>query len=173
MRSIGSSSGKPYEIAVVGSVNVDLHFHLPRTPAPGETIKAKSFSTSIGGKGANQAVACARLTHCKPFQGLDKSNRNFRIYMNASVGDDTHGQEAITTLGDNYVDTFGVTKITNEPTGTAVIQVDRGTGENSIILNPGANNIWPHGQPFQLKRASVALFQLEIPLSSVSFDHLQ
>lgn len=84
------------------------------------------------------------------------------------VGNDTYGKDAIQTLTRNIVDTSRVWTAESESTGTAVILVNEGTGENRIILNPGANQVWSLGH-YRLPRViDVALFQLEIPAQVVS-----
>lgn len=170
-------------ISIAGSINVDLCFRTPHFPAPGETLTANSHSTSVGGKGANQAVACARLSHCRPLPlryerfGADipdnVTGQYALVSMAGVVGDDTYGKDAIQTLTRNIVDTSCVWTAESESTGTAVILVDEGTGENRIVLNPGANQVWSSGHNRLPHRVDVALFQLEIPVQAVSscFQH--
>ena len=88
--------------------------------------------------------------------------------MVGMVGDDTYGEQAIKALTSNLVHTSYVEMADDEPTGTAVVLVDEGTGENRIVLNPGANRIWPVGYRRVPHELDVAVFQLEIPLEAVS-----
>ena len=109
-------------IAVVGSINLDLVAHCERLPRPGETVAGATFARYPGGKGANQAVACARL-------GAD-------VTMIGAVGADQLADEALAELRAS-----GVTLRLDEsesPTGIAVILVDDG-GETQIVVAPGAN----------------------------------
>ena len=99
--------------------------------------------------------------------------------MVATVGDDGHGKRAIKALMENFVDSSFVSMVdggdgdddddNGEPTGTAVVLVDEGTGENRIVLNPGANRVWPAERNVLPSVLDVAVFQLEIPLETVRF----
>src|SRR5512142_15799 len=109
------------EIVVVGSLNADLVVRAPRFPKPGETIQGEDLATIPGGKGANQAVAAARL-------GAD-------VTMVGCVGADAFSTMLIENLKRNRVDTKRVLRDGSAATGTAIIVVDSG-GENSIILSP-------------------------------------
>jgi ribokinase len=111
-------------ICVVGSANVDLTFRTPRLPRPGETMAARSFHVGMGGKGANQAVAAARL-------GAD-------VCFAARVGADSFGQEALHCYAKDAIDTRFIQRDAKEPTGTAAIVVDD-NAENSIVIASGAN----------------------------------
>ena len=115
-------------IIVVGSANVDLNAYTANLPTKGETILGKEFKTSLGGKGANQAIAAASLANSRP------------VHMICKVGDDTYGQQ----LMQNF-DHAGVRYISDDVTsacshtGIATITVDR-QGENTIIVIPGSNH---------------------------------
>src|ERR1700722_4530402 len=109
----------PRRICVVGSVNVDLTFRTPRLPRPGETLAGRSFHLGMGGKGANQAVAAARL--------------GARGSFIACAGADTSGQEAIRRYKDDGIDTTFVRTDERRPTGTAAIVVDD-DAENCIVV---------------------------------------
>lgn len=110
-------------VVVVGSINIDLVTLVPRLPSPGETVTGGSFQISHGGKGANQAVAAARL--------------GARTFMVGAVGNDAFGKEAKEVLAREGVDiTWLATK--EGPTGVAQIIVDR-RGENLIAVASGAN----------------------------------
>ncbi|WP_353816180.1 ribokinase [Agromyces sp. SYSU T00266] len=111
---------------VVGSVNVDLTFTLADLPAPGETVVAASSRTGLGGKGANQAVRAAQ-------SGFD-----VEVHLVSAVGADQAGTDARASLDRHHVDTTYVSRVAGTPTGRAFVSVD-GSGENSIVLVPGAN----------------------------------
>jgi ribokinase len=112
------------KITVVGSLNMDLIVSAPRIPGPGETVIGGGFHTAAGGKGANQAVAAARL--------------GAQVNMVGRVGDDTYGQVQLSNLAADGVDTTFVTVDPKAHTGVALITVDD-VGENSIVVSPGAN----------------------------------
>ena len=111
------------KIFVVGSINTDLVIKAPYMPQNGETLTGEGFFTAHGGKGANQAVAAARL-------GGD-------VVMCGCVGDDGFGAEAIASLRADGVNTTNVRVVANTPSGPAVIIVV--DGDNRIILDKGAN----------------------------------
>ena len=112
-------------IVVVGSLNMDLVVRSPRHPQPGETIIGGEFRTFPGGKGANQAVAAARLG------GVVK--------MIGRVGTDAFGDVLIDTLARDRVDTAHVVRDGESPTGVALITVDAASGQNTIVVASGAN----------------------------------
>lgn len=112
------------KIVVVGSLNMDLIVSAPRIPAPGETILGHGFHTAAGGKGANQAVAAARL--------------GAQVSMVGRVGDDAYGQALRDNLAADGVDTSLVQIDPETHTGVALITVDE-SGENSIVVSSGAN----------------------------------
>ncbi len=134
-------------VVVVGSVNLDLVVRVARLPAPGETVSGGMLARYPGGKGANQAVACARL-------GAD-------VTMIASVGRDPFGDEALAGLRE-----AGVTLELSEadaPTGVALIEVDA-AGETTIAVVPGANaDLGVVGLPPH----DAVLCQLEVPDEAV------
>jgi len=144
-------------VAVIGSLNMDLRVQTPRLPAPGETLLGTGFSTDSGGKGANQAVAAARM--------------GAAVAMLGRVGRDAHGAALTQALRADRIDTSAVGEDTGAPTGTAII-VLMPDGENSIIVIPGANGaIRPeHIEAARHRIASSALLicQLEIPVDAVS-----
>ncbi len=144
------------EIVVVGSANLDTTAHVPRLPAPGETVLGGDTGESVGGKGANQAVAAARLGRS--------------VAMVGRVGDDPAGRrirEALTTQG-VQVDQLGSTA--GSGSGAALIVVDE-SGENMIVVAPGANSTLTaaHVRAAQelLARAGAVVCQLEIPEEAV------
>jgi ribokinase len=112
------------ELVVVGSVNADLVVRTEHLPAPGETVTRGTFERHGGGKGANQAVAAARL-------GAD-------VALVAAVGADDLGAEALAELEREGVDCGAVARLDDEPTGVALIVVDA-AGENQIAVASGAN----------------------------------
>ena len=140
-------------IIIFGSINIDLITTTPRLPTPGETINGNNFLTAGGGKGANQAVAAARL-------GIPTT-------IVGRVGNDSFGQQLLASLQGANVDTIGVVVDENIHTGVAVIAVDA-RGENSIIVVPGANHSINNIDVERLRNllwdATALLLQLEIPL---------
>jgi ribokinase len=146
-------------IAVVGSVNLDLVVPVPHCPAPGETVLGGALAEHPGGKGANQAVAAARL--------------GAQVAMVAMVGADPVGERLRKALELEGVD---VERVLLEyehglASGQALIAVDTGSGENSIIVSPGANSaLGPEhcaAAGALLRDASVTLLQQEIPAETV------
>ncbi len=143
-------------IAVVGSNMVDLITYVARMPAKGETIEAPSFEMGCGGKGANQAVAAAKL-------GAD-------VLMVTKVGDDMFGDNTIRNFASFGIDTRHVSKVVGKSSGVAPIMVEP-SGENSILIVKGANaDLLPadvERAAEDLKTCSLILLQLEIPLETV------
>ncbi len=142
-------------VIVLGSINMDLVARTPRLPVPGETVPGTDFFTAPGGKGANQAVACARL-------GVDTC-------MIGRVGDDVFGRTLRDELQAAGVDVTGVVT-TPGPSGVAVIAVDA-AAENTIIVVPGANGKVGEEDLRRLEEvvptARVLLLQLEVPVETV------
>ena len=141
---------------IFGSINIDLVAKTPRLPVPGETLLGKEFLTTPGGKGANQAVALARLG--VPTQIVGR------------VGGDSFGEQLINSLQTAGVQTNDVFVDESVSSGIAAIAVDD-RGKNQIIIVPGANG---RVEPTDVERlakllpsASVLLLQLEIPLDAV------
>jgi ribokinase len=132
-------------VTVVGSVNLDLVAQVERLPRPGETVTDAVFRRIPGGKGANQAVACARL-------GAD-------VTLVCSVGDDLYASEALPQEERLTVDAARV----GAPTGVALILVDA-DGENQIAVAPGAN---AEVRTVELAAADAVLTQLELPDAAV------
>lgn len=114
----------PGQVLVVGSVNIDFVVRAARLPRAGETVTGGEFSRHHGGKGANQAVAAARL--------------GARVTFTGAVGDDDNGRAAIAALSAEGVDVSGVVTLPDAATGVALIMVDAG-GENQIAVASGAN----------------------------------
>ncbi|MCP1572729.1 ribokinase [Herbaspirillum rubrisubalbicans] len=146
-------------IVIIGSVNMDLVLRVPRMPMPGETLAGDKFMTIPGGKGANQAVACARL-----------AAPGTAVAMVACVGDDAFGTQmrhSITACGidDRYID-----EVAGEATGIASIMVDA-QAQNSIVIAAGANGRLDverieRARPL-IEQASIVLLQLEVPMATV------
>jgi ribokinase len=145
------------KILVVGSINMDLVVRVPHTPSPGETVLGGDFETFPGGKGANQAVAAARM-------GGD-------VTMVGRVGQDDFGNTLIKALVDDQIRTTHVIKDSQAATGIAMIAV-AADGENSIVVASGANyqvSIEDINSTRELMReAEVLLVQLECPLEAVA-----
>lgn len=145
----------PKPIVVVGSINTDLVSATERIPSAGETVIGKDFHVYPGGKGANQAVAVARL--------------GYPVRMIGCVGTDSFGREARSHLEGAAVDTEFVAT-TDGPSGIAVICVSA-AGENSIIVTPGANAALTaamiDAHAAAIREAGVVLAQLEIPIDAV------
>jgi ribokinase len=143
-------------ILIVGSANIDLVTRVPRIPRPGESVIGHSFATFTGGKGANQAVAAARL--------------GAETYFAGCVGKDAFGEMQRQNLSKEGISLRYLTQHPTEPTGTAVIFV-ADNGENAIVVTPAANN----GVSVQdvahfesdLRQFDAVLLQLEIPLATV------
>jgi ribokinase len=140
----------PPRVTVVGSINLDLVAFCDRLPRPGETLTDADLERVPGGKGANQAVAAARLGAEVTFIGC--------------VGNDDFGTLAVAGLEEAGVDLRGL-QVANEPTGVALILVEAG-GENQIVVAPGANRLLA-ADSFVLGEADAVLCQLEIPVETV------
>jgi ribokinase len=147
-------SGK---ILVVGSLNMDLVVKAPRHPQMGETILGGTFATFPGGKGANQAVAAARM--------------GARVSMVGRVGQDSFGKELLRVANQDGIDTSNVSLDDQEATGIALITVDT-QGRNTIVVASGANlALTPahlHQATAAFNLADVLVTQLENPLNTVA-----
>lgn len=144
------------KIVVFGSLNMDLVIETPVIPRTGETVLGSGFMISPGGKGANQAVAAARLGGDVALVGL--------------VGNDIFGKDLLTNLRRNRVNTDQVRTVNGVSTGVAMIVVK--DGNNSIVVDPGANSLMTPEQVAQsealIAGAAIVVLQLEIPLPAVS-----
>jgi ribokinase len=142
-------------IVVVGSINMDLVCTAPRIPAPGETIWGDEFQTFHGGKGANQAVAAARLGASVVMLG--------RVGSDDFAGQLRGGLEHAGVAAEHVLATAG-------PSGVALISVDR-AGQNSIIVVPGANGQLTAEDLERcsdvVRTAAIVLAQLEVPMPTV------
>jgi ribokinase len=141
----------PVSLAVVGSANLDLVARTERLPRPGETVTGATFAQIPGGKGANQAVAAARLGADVRFVGC--------------VGEDDLARPVLDAMRADGVDLAGVTA-DDAATGVALIVVD-GKGENTIVVAPGANALL-RPENVAVGDADAVVCQLEIPLEAVA-----
>ncbi|MBR7636920.1 ribokinase [Janthinobacterium lividum] len=149
-------------IVVIGSINMDLVLRVPRMPLPGETLTGGAFRTIPGGKGANQAVACARLS--------GKVAGAQQVAMVACVGDDAFGTTLRAALvGDGIIDSH-ITTLPGVASGIASILVDD-NGQNSIVIAGGANDLLSpaHIDAAQglIEQADIVVLQLETPMATV------
>ncbi len=144
-------------IGVVGSSNVDLVTYVDRMPVWGETISAPRFEMNHGGKGANQAVAAAKL--------------GAELVMVSKVGDDALGQGVLQNFEQVNVGARHVERVAGQSTGTATILVDNKSGDNCILIVKGANgDLTPEDVERaggDLKTCDLILTQLEVPLETV------
>jgi ribokinase len=144
------------DILVIGSSNTDMIVQTPHIPRPGETVLGGTFNTAAGGKGANQAVACARA--------------GGKVTFVARVGRDMFGEQALQGFRQDGIDVTYVKQDDTAPSGVAMIMVDE-QGENSIAVASGANNnlgpadLEAAREAFQT--ADTVLMQLETPLETV------
>ncbi len=146
--------GRP--VVVVGSLNMDLVMRTPRVPEGGETLNGHAFSTLPGGKGANQAVACARL--------------GGTVAMIGQVGDDGFGKVLRDGLSADGIDVSGVKQTASVGTGVAMILVED-IGQNRIVLASGANGALTladiDAQASAIEGAAILVVQLEVPMAIV------
>jgi ribokinase len=161
-------SQKPTVISVIGSLNVDLVLRLPQCPERGETLPANTFDIHAGGKGANQAVACARLSRTKD-QARNRDPVDVEVQMVGAVGNDEFANELLKSLEMDGVNVSKVAKNPNVRTGVASIWVEESTGDNRIAVFPGANASNPCQTLFD-DRTDVVVFQLEIPYDVVKHN---
>lgn len=144
-------------ISVIGSCNMDLMIEADRRPQAGETVMGKRLIVSPGGKGANQAVAAARLGE--------------KVYMIGCVGNDAYGSMMLDTLKENGVNTDYVSVLDNEATGTAHIILAE--SDNSIIVLKGANDKVDKNvvdSAFDIiKTSSLVMLQHEIPMDTIGY----
>ena len=145
-------------IVVIGSCNTDMVINTDRLPRPGETVIGGSFFMNAGGKGANQAVAAARL--------------GGRVSFIAKVGNDHFGSHSIEQYKSEGIDVGHITVDSELPSGVALITVDA-NGENCIAVASGANAVL---SPDDVKRAEsviahgdIVLMQLETPMETVAY----
>jgi ribokinase len=145
-----------WDVVVVGGANTDYLVRGPELPAPGQTVEGDEFQVGPGGKGANQAVAVARL--------------GARVAFVARMGDDAWGEELLAQLAGEGVDVRHVLRGPGAPTGVALIMVDR-NGRKQILTAPGANRhltVADVEAATAIREARVVLSQLEVPLETVA-----
>lgn len=149
---------KAKKILVVGSSNTDMVIKTNHFPAPGETILGGKFLMNAGGKGANQAVAAARLGGSVTFVG--------------KIGDDIFGKQAVRQLKEEGINVDFVAVDAENPSGVALITVDQ-NGENSIVVASGANGTLVPADfdkaTAELNESEFVLMQLEIPIPTVEY----
>jgi len=143
-------------VAVVGSANIDMVVRAPRIPRPGETLIGSQFVMVAGGKGANQAVAAARL--------------GAQVTFVARLGNDLFGDHNLEGYQREGIDCRFIVRDEEAPSGVALIAVDA-SGQNAIVVAPGANmRLTPQDVECAeeaISRADVVLAQLEVPLPTV------
>ncbi|MBL1407621.1 ribokinase [Sphingobacterium faecale] len=143
-------------IVVVGSTNTDMVVKTERFPHPGETVLGGEFFMNLGGKGANQAVAAARL--------------GAEVQFITKVGDDLFGQDAIKQLRNENIDASAIAIDRKRSSGVALITVDK-NGENNIVVASGANAALNFEDNMVLEKTitadTIVLVQLEIPLATI------
>ena len=142
-------------VTVVGSLNEDVLVAVDRLPGRGETVIGRSTRLAPGGKGANQAAAAGLL--------------GAGVHMVGRVGEDPAGDRQVAALARCRVDVSRVHRTPGVATGSATIPVEAGTGENLIVVVPGANGaLTPRDADVEpVRRAAVVLLQLEVPLETV------
>jgi ribokinase len=142
-------------VVVLGSINVDHVVTVDRMPRPGETVSGDDVRQILGGKGANQAVASARMGRATRLIG--------------AVGSDAAGRAALTSLARSGVDVEACREVAG-PTGTAMVVVDT-SAENMIVVSPGANRAVDASSSAAARRllveGDVLLLQLEVPMTTV------
>ena len=144
------------KIVVIGSTNIDMVVKTDRHPLPGETRLGGIFFMNAGGKGANQAVAAARM--------------GANVTFVTKVGNDIFGEQSIAGFKKERINTDFVFVDDSSSTGTALIVVNK-EGENSIVVAPGANaRLLPRDidQVHDFEEAGIILIQLEIPMETIS-----
>ena len=143
-------------VTVVGSLNEDVLVAVGRLPGRGETVIGRSAAVAPGGKGANQAAAAGELGP--------------GVHMVGRVGEDPAGDRQLAALAGSRVNVSRVLRTPGVPTGTATIPVEQGTGENLIVVVPGANGelVPADADVESVRRAAVLLLQLEVPMETVA-----
>jgi len=143
-------------IAVVGSYATGLTMKVERMPTTGETLLGAGYRVDFGGKGSNQAVACARL--------------GAQVTFVAKIGKDPFGEMALGLYRDEGIDVAHVAQVDDAPTGVGFIIVEASTGHNCITIDPGANELLSaadvSGSEAAFDSAAAVLTQLEIPVAA-------
>ncbi len=145
-------------ICVIGSSNVDISVFVEKLPQKGETLLGHEMTTSFGGKGANQAIASAKL--------------GGQVSFLTCLGEDDFGDQILSNLKQLKIDTKQIKWSKKNPTGTAIITIDH-QGQNTIVVNPGANGdcdieYLKNNQEHILK-SDLILLQMEIPLDAIEY----
>ncbi len=147
------------KIIVVGSSNTDIVVSTKKLPSPGETVLGGEFDLIAGGKGANQAVAAARA-------GSD-------VMFVTKIGNDYFGKKALEGYKKDNINLDKICIDNDKASGIAVILIDESTGENSIVVAPGANSALSISDIRKVEQeialADIVLVQLEIPLETVEY----
>lgn len=161
-------------ITVIGSLNTDLVTVTERVPQGGETLTSKSFGTGAGGKGANQAVAAARTSRSNPknSSSSDALQSDVDVKFIGAVGADPFGPSIVAGMRADGLDVSRIKVLEGQTTGVAVILVEEATGENRILVNPGANyTLRPEDftkiEDLGTSKPDLVILQLEIPLDTV------
>ncbi|HQG47611.1 MAG TPA: ribokinase [Sedimentisphaerales bacterium] len=153
---MGDTANQSRPIVVVGSSNMDLVVKAARIPAPGETILGGEFLMVAGGKGANQAVAAAKL--------------GAKVFFVARLGNDLFGRKSLDNFRLEGLDTTYVSLTSDAPSGVALIAVDH-AGNNAIVVAPGANaRLSPDDvrrAEDRIRSAGAVVAQLEVPMATV------
>lgn len=149
---------KTKKIVVLGSCNTDMVIKSDRLPVPGETILGGEFIMNPGGKGANQAVAAARL--------------GGNVVFLTKTGNDLFGRQSVSLYSEENINTDYILSSSDKPSGVAMISVDK-KGENSIIVASGANSTYSIDDFKSVEStvydADILLMQLEIPIETVTY----
>lgn len=150
-------NNKENKIVVIGSMNTDMVINCERIPLPGETVLGGKFMMNSGGKGANQAVAAARL--------------GGNVYFIAKSGNDLFGRRAISQYQEDNINTDYMVADPEQPSGVALILVDK-KGENSIAVASGANGALSPGDidaaSELIADCKILLMQLETPVETIA-----
>jgi ribokinase len=146
------------KITVVGSCNTDMVIKADRLPIPGETVLGGKFFMNPGGKGANQAVAAARM--------------GGNVTLISKTGNDVFGKQSVMLYDNEHIHTDYIFSDPNNPSGVALITVDS-NGENCIVVASGANaNLCPADIDkaiLEIEKSNLVLMQLEIPIETVEY----
>jgi ribokinase len=146
-------------VVVFGSINMDLVAGVTRISAPGETVAGQTFATFPGGKGGNQALAAHHA-----------AGGTAEVVLFGKVGDDPLGQELLAFYRHHGLSTDRIARSANQPTGTALIQVERASGQNSIVVVAGANGDFAPDEmaAVPVQAGDILLSQFEVPLDCIA-----
>ncbi|KAK4195221.1 putative ribokinase protein [Triangularia verruculosa] len=132
----------PHLITIIGGLDVDLIMTTPRLPNPGESLPATQYTETLGGKGANSAIATYRSCHSNHPSSPSDDSITINVKLIGTVGSDHHGPKFITKLAANGIDTSGILTIPNTPTSICVVIIETPTKENRCLFFPGATAAW-------------------------------